>query len=156
MAGQGFSAGSGADSPSTGSQRRRTEAQQQMDFELEFFRGILERHPEYVEVLRIHGHNLTRLGRIREGLEIDKQLLRLRPHDPLVHYNLACSHALLKQSDPALKALRRALELGYDDFPYLRQDSDLDGIRNDPRFRQIVAEFETTMRCEPELDRRSA
>jgi tetratricopeptide (TPR) repeat protein len=155
MAGQGFFTGSGADSPSAGSRRRRTEAQQQMDFEVEFFRGILERHPEYVELLRIHGNNLTRLGRIREGLEIDKRLLHLRPHDPLVHYNLACSHALLKQADPALKALRRALELGYNDFPYLRQDADLDGIRSDPRFRQIVTEFETAPPSKPEPGRRS-
>lgn len=156
MAGQGFSTGSGADPSSSAGLRKRTEAQMQLDFEIDFFRSVLERYPEYLDVLRVLGNSLTRRGRVREGLEIDKRLLRLRPLDPLVHYNLACSFALLQQVEPALKALRRALELGYDDFPYLRQDADLDAIRQDPRFRQIVAEFETLPPLKSEPRRRSA
>lgn len=156
MAGQGFSTGSGANQPSTSARQRRSEEQQQLDFEIEFFRGVLDRHPEYVDVLRVQGNNLTRRGRVREGLEIDKRLLRLRPLDSLVFYNLACSYALLKQTDSALKALRRALELGYNDFRYLRQDTDLDSIRHDPRFRQILSEFEPAPIRRPERRRRSA
>jgi tetratricopeptide (TPR) repeat protein len=156
MAGQGSSAGAGADLPSTSGKQRRTEAQQQLDFEINFFRGVLERYPEYVDVLRVLGNSLTRRGRVREGLEIDKHLLRLRPLDALVHYNLACSYALLRQADLAIKALRRALELGYNDFHYLRQDADLDTIRQDPRFRQILNEFETASPPKPASPRRSA
>ena len=73
----------------------------------------------------------------------DKRLVQLRPSDPLAHYNLACSYCLVKKNDPALKTLRRALELGYRDFRYMREDHDLDAIRHDPRFRQILREFET-------------
>jgi hypothetical protein len=60
----------------------------------------------------------------------------------LAHYNLACSYALLKKVDPAIKALRKAIELGYCDFRYLREDHDLDAIRHDPRFRQLLRECE--------------
>ena len=38
--------------------------------------------------------------------------------------------------------MRRALELGYRDFRYLKEDRDLDAIRHDPRFRQLLREFE--------------
>ena len=41
-----------------------------------------------------------------------------------------------------MKTLRRALELGYRDFRYLKEDRDLDAIRHDPRFRQLLREFE--------------
>lgn len=116
--------------------------QSQIDFELEFFSGILDRHPEYVDVLRVMGNNLTLKGRIVEGLEIDRRLVRLRPNDPLAHYNLACSYALTHRTDQAIRALRRAVELGYRDFRYMRQDRDLDSIRNDPRYLQLLQEYE--------------
>src|SRR5881392_2871982 len=83
----------------------------QLDFELDFFAGILDRFPDYIDVLRIQGNNLTLKGRYAEGLHIDKRLVKLRPGDPLAHYNLACSYALLKRPDQALKTLRQAVEL---------------------------------------------
>lgn len=116
--------------------------QSQLDFELEFFSGILERHPCFVDVLRAHASNLTLKGRYGEGLQFDKRLVQLRPTDPLAHYNLACSYALMQRRDQALKVLRRAVELGYRDFRYMREDRDLDAIRHDPRFRQLLREFE--------------
>ncbi|MCS7047083.1 MAG: hypothetical protein NZO58_12065 [Gemmataceae bacterium] len=128
--------------PSTSGALVKATDQSQLEFELDFFAGILERYPDYVDVLRIHGNNLTLKGRIVEGLHIDKRLVHLRPNDPLAHYNLACSFALLKRTDLALKTLRRAIELGYRDFRYMREDSDLESIRSDPRFRKLLREFE--------------
>lgn len=117
-------------------------AQSQLDFELGFFGQVLSNHPNFIDVLRVMGNNLTLKGRTREGLDVDQRLARLRPHDPLAHYNLACSLALLKRIDAALKALRRAVELGYRDFQYMRKDKDLDSLRGDPRYRQLMREFE--------------
>jgi tetratricopeptide (TPR) repeat protein len=120
----------------------RLAAQSQLEFELSFFPGILRRHAEYVDVLRAHGNNLTLKGRYRDGLDIDRRLIALRPNDPVVYYNLACSYALLRKPELALQALRRAVELGYHDFQFLRKDKDLDSIRHDPRFEQLLREFE--------------
>lgn len=114
----------------------------QIDFEIEFYQGILKRHPEYVDALRILGNNLTIKGRFADGLAIDLRLVQLRPRDFLAHYNLACSFSLLRQTEPALAALRRAIELGYRDYRYLSQDRDLENIRHDPRYRQLLLEFE--------------
>ena len=116
--------------------------QNQLDFELDFFAGIIERFPDYVDVLRVQGNNLTLKGRYAEGLQIDRRLVQLRPGDALAHYNLACSYALLKKVDPAIKALRMAVELGYRDFRYMREDRDLDALRHDARFRQLLRECE--------------
>ena len=84
--------------------------QSQLEFELDFFAGILHRNPDYVDALRVHGNNLTLKGRYEDGLKIDRRLVRLRPCDPLAHYNLACSYALLKKVDSSLRALRKAME----------------------------------------------
>jgi tetratricopeptide (TPR) repeat protein len=141
MAHQGKHSNEGSEHTSTGSLARSNE-QNQLDFELDFFSRILERHPNYVDVLRVQGNNLTLKGRYVEGMQIDKRLVQLRPTDPLAHYNLACSYALLRRPEQALKILRRAVELGYRDFRYMRQDPDLDSIRHDPRFRQMLREYE--------------
>jgi tetratricopeptide (TPR) repeat protein len=113
-----------------------------LDFELDFFEEILNRNPDFVDALRVHGNNLTLKGAYAAGLKIDRRIVELRPHDALAHYNLACSYSLLKKVEPALRALRRAIELGYNDFRYLREDRDLDAVRKDPRFRQLLREFE--------------
>jgi tetratricopeptide (TPR) repeat protein len=144
MSSKGKHSGSNEDaaSTSTSSPLRTTQRQSQLDFELEFFEAILRRHPDFIDVLRVHGNNLTLKGRFADGLKIDRRLVELRPQDPLAHYNLACSYSLLKKIDLALKALRQAIEFGYRDFRYMREDRDLDTIRHDPRFRQLLREFE--------------
>jgi tetratricopeptide (TPR) repeat protein len=142
MASHGKPAFEGSESTSTGKALVRTNDQSQLDFEIEFFSRILDQHSDYVDVLRVQGNNLTVKGRYVDGLQIDKRLTHLRPSDPLAHYNLACSYALLKRPDHAIKSLRRAVELGYRDFRYMREDHDLDAIRHDPRFRQLLREFE--------------
>jgi tetratricopeptide (TPR) repeat protein len=143
MAQPGKHSDEGSENTSTGSPRVPTADQSQLDFEIAFFGGILERLPDYVDVLRVMGNNLTLKGRYAQGLQIDKRLIQLRPTDPLAHYNLACSYALLKRPEQALKTLRRAVELGYRDFRYLREDRDLDSIRHDPRFRQLLRDYES-------------
>jgi len=114
----------------------------QLDFEIDLFLGILQRRPNYIDVLRVLGNNLSLLGRYREGLAVDRRLVRLRPEDPFAHYNLACSYALLRKRDLAIRALRRAIRLGYTDLRYMREDQDLESIRQDPRFRQMIRDLE--------------
>ena len=143
MAQQGKHPDEGSQPTSTSSGRGRTADQNQLDFEIEFFSRVLERYADYVDVLRVQGNNLTLKGRYAEGLQIDKRLVQLRPADALAHYNLACSYALLKRPDQAIKTLRRAVELGYRDFRYMREDRDLESIRHDPRFRQLLREYES-------------
>ncbi len=114
----------------------------QLDFELDFFAGVLQEAPDFVDALPAHAGNLTLKGRYEDGMAVDQRLIQLRPADFMAFYNLACSLALLKQPDQAIKTLRRAVELGYRDFRYMKQDRDLETIRRDPRFKQLLREFE--------------
>jgi tetratricopeptide (TPR) repeat protein len=113
----------------------------QLDFELEFFGKILAAVPDFADALRAQACNLTLKGRMQDGLTIDEQLVTVRPTDPTAHYNLACRYAILKQRDKALTTLRKAVELGYRDFEFMKEDHDLDSIRKDPRFRKLLKEY---------------
>lgn len=114
----------------------------QLDFELAFFSSILQHHPDFLEALRAHANNLARAGRYAESADIDRRILALHPGDSLAHYNLACSYALLRDVERAFGHLRNALESGYRDFRFLREDKDLASLRQDPRFRKLLREFE--------------
>lgn len=115
--------------------------QDALDFEIAFCEQLLRALPDFVEVLQVLAENYRLRNRQQEGLAVDLRLAELRPQDPRVHYNLACRYALLRQTDMALRTLRRALELGYRDFRFLEQDSDWDLLRKDPRFQKLIREF---------------
>jgi mannose-6-phosphate isomerase-like protein (cupin superfamily) len=55
-----------------------------------------------------------------------------------VVYNLACCEALAGQREEALEHLRRAVELDPKIARHARSDSDLEAIRDDPRFSAVV------------------
>lgn len=120
----------------------RLAQQSQIDFDIQFFDRILDRSPDFVDVLRCQGELLTRKGLHERALEIDQRLCSLRPADEVVQYNLACSLAQLGRRGAALGALRRALELGYRDFDHLAADKDLAGLHDDPAFQALVREFQ--------------
>lgn len=115
--------------------------QNQLDFEIEFYSGIVDRAPNYIEALRVLGNNLTAKGDYRRGLEIDRRIARLSPCDRVAHYNLACSYSLLGMVEPALAALQKAIEFGYDEFDYMQEDRDLEALRKDPRFRELLETY---------------
>lgn len=113
----------------------------QVDFEVDFFTRLLDKVPDFHEVLRAQASNLTVKGKLQEGLMVDKRLVACRPADPNAHYNLACRYALLKQKDLAIVTLRKAIELGYRDFRYMIEDRDLESLRKDPRFRDLLKKY---------------
>ncbi|MEZ6143261.1 MAG: hypothetical protein R3B84_22065 [Zavarzinella sp.] len=118
----------------------------QLDFEIDFYSGILEKQPDNLDVLRAYAKNLALAKRHHEGVHIDQRIAMLLPRDAIVHYNLACSYALTSQMDFALDALRQAMELGYRDFKFIQRDGDLDQLRKDPRFSDLLREFEARVK----------
>jgi len=108
------------------------------DVEQSFFEGLVRRDPNFVDALMPLAELYTKKGLHEKGLEVDERLSKLRPQDPVVHYNLACSFALCGKKEEAFRALERAIELGYDDFEHLKKDTDLKSLRGDPRFKSLL------------------
>ncbi len=109
---------------------------------LEILRAAARRRPHDLGILFSLGDLLTKLGYIEEGLQVDLTLARLQPRDPTVHYNLACSYALLGRKEEAFSELRKSVRLGYSDPAHMRADPDLASLRQDPRFEKILALLE--------------
>jgi tetratricopeptide (TPR) repeat protein len=70
--------------------------------------------------------------------ELFERALRREPEAAHIHYGLAASRSRLGAIDTALKSLRRAFDIQ----PSLRiraqRDQDLNPLRSDPEFEQLV------------------
>ena len=77
-------------------------------------------------------------GEFVAAQELFERALRREPNAAHIHYGLAATRARLGAIDTALKSLERALDLQ----PSLRiraqRDQDLNPLRSDPDFEQIV------------------
>jgi len=120
---------------------RAKRKEKDLDFEIRFYEGILKRDPDIVDVLILLGNAYTQRGYHEKGLEVDLRLSRLRPEDPVVFYNLACSYSLLGQIGSALESLEKALALGYNDLKFLMTDPDMENVRNDARFGPLLQKY---------------
>ncbi len=119
-----------------------------IEFEIAFYENILKSTPDFIEALSAIGDVYTRAGYWQKGLDVDLKLSKLRADDPIIFYNLACSYALLNQTRPALNALSKAVELGYDDFEFLKSDSDLENLLKDDHVASYIKGLEKKKKTE--------
>jgi tetratricopeptide (TPR) repeat protein len=79
-------------------------------------------------------------GRLDESRAILEQQIAQHPDHWGPHYNAACLEALSGNADAAFEHLRRAKELDVEGqaAQYFREDSDLDSLRDDPGFEELL------------------
>jgi hypothetical protein len=83
--------------------------------------------------------DLRQSGRVEEGREVLRKGREERPDSWAMAYNSGCWEALAGNTDEAIEHLRRAKELNAEGVrPYLEEDTDLDPLRDDPRFEELV------------------
>lgn len=111
------------------------------NFDISFYESILRRDPGYTDVVEILGGLYTKVGRVADGLKMDRKLVRLLPENATAHYNLACSLALSKRRTDALRSLKQAVSLGYSDFDWLTQDPDLEDLKDHPEFLKLLGQL---------------
>jgi len=118
----------------------KPERRREAFFVLRMMGEVLEARPRHAGALARAAEWLTALGHYGAGLALDRRLAALRPRDPEIRYNLACSLALAspRQPDAALDELERAVELGYGDLGHMAGDADLAALRPHPRYAALV------------------
>lgn len=121
----------------------RREEREYLWFCLEFCGKIVSLRPNHMEALEMAANHYTELGYFSDGLQLDERLASLRPEDPGVLYNLACSLALTGRSDDAILILTKAVRYGYHDHRHMLVDRDLEPLRGDPRFDELISLMES-------------
>jgi tetratricopeptide (TPR) repeat protein len=78
-------------------------------------------------------------GKYTEVANRLRVLVDAHPQYALLFYNLACCESLTGRTTDALEHLRRAIDMSEEFRGNAQLDSDLDPIRNQQAFRQLVS-----------------
>ena len=109
---------------------------------IERARAVLELNPDDIRVLNTGAFAFVRLGELDEGEKWMKASVEKAPNDTIVHYNAACMYALAGNVEKSLDFLENLqIKVGSLNREWLEHDSDLDTIRDHPRFAEILAAF---------------
>ncbi len=105
---------------------------------LELLPNYLLQNPDDARARIFYAATLAKMGRKDEAIREGAAALELSPGDPMMLYNGACLYTLLGENDRAIDTLARAVGMGYENFRWMEHDPDLDRLRDDPRFIELI------------------
>jgi adenylate cyclase len=106
---------------------------------------LIERHldmnPDDTRALCFGAANLSSLGESQRAMDWATRALENSSEEPLVLYNVACTYTLEGETDRSMELLEKAVNLGWGDRAWLETDSDLDSLRDLPRFKSLLGKI---------------
>ena len=99
-------------------------------------------HPDDVRALYMGANALVGLGERERGLEWAQRAFVLDPDDAMLLYNLACIYAMAGHGEEALDFIERSVRAGMNRPAWVKNDSNLDSIRDHPRFQAVVRQLD--------------
>ena len=109
---------------------------------LVFFPEYLSKHPDDGRAHMYYAIHLAQANRFDEAKAEGQKALELNPGDSLMMYNAACLYARLGDNKLAVETLGNAIDAGQRDFKWIERDPDLDSIRNDPAYLELMRKHE--------------
>jgi len=97
----------------------------------------LELHPDDARALCLGASALVQMGERARGTEWAERALRIDQDEPITLYNIGCMYSLMGRVEDALDCLERAVENGFRDRAWFDNDSDLELLRGEPRFKAL-------------------
>ena len=102
----------------------------------------LRLNPDDARALYMGANGLVALGERERGLEWADRALAIDPDEAMLLYNIACIKSMALAKDQALDCLERSVRAGLTLRDWLAHDTDLDPIRDDPRFQAVMKSLE--------------
>jgi tetratricopeptide (TPR) repeat protein len=103
---------------------------------------ILEEHlkwnPDDARALNLGAGSLIVLGELERAKRWLRRSLQMDPNDSVLLYNVACNFATLGELDEAFAYLEQAVENGMVSAAWMRNDSDLEALRSQPRYQALL------------------
>jgi adenylate cyclase len=98
----------------------------------------LELNPDDARATNLGATTLARMGDREQTVEYIRRSLAIDPDDSGMLYNIACAYSLIGMPDEALASLETAVDRGFGHKEWIEHDSDLESIRDTPRFQAIA------------------
>jgi len=105
---------------------------------LQIIPAYLKKHLDDARAHMYHAIHLAQVNRIEEAKAEGRKALELNPGDSLMMYNAACLYARLGDKHLAAVTLKDAVAAGQEDFEWIKRDADLESIRNEPEYIELM------------------
>ena len=117
---------------------RKAEADVASEQLLALLPNYLLQNPDDSRARMYYAITLAERGRKDEAIREGAAALELSPGDPMMLYNCACLYARLGETGRAVDTLRQAMSGGYENFGWMKHDPDLDSLREDRGFIELM------------------
>jgi len=105
---------------------------------IKVYSRYLYQHPDDSRAHMLYALDLLLVGNNEEAKSEAAKAVELNPTDPLMQYNASCFYSRLGDKNLAIETLKNAMTAGYQDYEWIKRDSDLDNIRNEPKFLELM------------------
>jgi len=110
------------------------------DQAVEYFNRCISMNPDGLQALWVTCMKAYIEGNIEEGLEAGRIFELVNIVDAESWYHFAGNYGLLGDRDGCVRALQRAVDGGFFNYPFMRNDSFLDSFREDEEFQMVLQE----------------
>ena len=110
------------------------------DQAVEYFNRCISMDPDGLQALWVTCMKAHIEGNIELGLEAARLFELVNIVDAEAWYHFAGNYGLLGDRDGCVRALQRAVDGGFFNYPFMLEDSFLDSMREDEEFLQVLGE----------------
>jgi eukaryotic-like serine/threonine-protein kinase len=110
---------------------------------IDLMASVLKEHPRMDGIRPLYAMYLAGAGRLDEArAELTPDALAIARSDHDTAYWAAETYALLGEKDLAFKWLGKAVRLGNQNRPHFERDPNLDSLRDDPRWQELMEKMD--------------
>lgn len=92
------------------------------------------------------------LGEIEKAKEFMNKIIELDTNNEGAYYDAACLYSRIGDKDKALLNLRLCLEKGFRRFYHIELDDDLDFIRNEKEFKELIDKYKNEVKNKSQIE----
>jgi adenylate cyclase len=118
---------------------RREDAERTLRKTIMLTQAQLESNPDDARALYLGAGALLISGQREKGFEWARRAVAVDPTDTGTLYNVACLYSGAEMKDEAMDYLEKAVENGFAQKAWIEHDSDLDALRDMPRYKALLA-----------------
>jgi adenylate cyclase len=115
---------------------------------------VVEKHvqmyPDDSRALLFGATQHLQAGNRGKCLEWVARALAITPDEPITFYNAACNYSLAGEVENAIRCLEKAITSGMAQRDWIEHDSDLDPVRQHPRFQALLSRMNLADKCSGE------
>jgi serine/threonine protein kinase len=105
---------------------------------MEVFPRYISQHPDDARARVFYATKLAETGNPEKAKIEGAKALELNPNDILMLYNVACLYSRLGEKTQSIEYLSQAFKIGYTNFEWLKRDPDLENIRNESAYLELM------------------